>query len=459
MGSMQERNKLQSSLKSRHLSMIAIAGVIGAGLFVGSGAAIQSAGPGVLLAYAAAGTIMILVMKMLGELYANNTLEGSFSAYASKALGEWAGFSIGWLYAWFWVILLGIEATAGAAIMNRWFPTFDQWLWALILMVVLTVTNLFSVKFFGEFEFWFSSIKVVAIVLFIVFGVVAIFGFMPNVEAVGFSNLLGQGGFFPNGLSAVSGAILVVVFSFFGTEIVTIAAGESENPVQSVRKAINSTIWRVVVFYLGSIAVVVALLPWNMVSTVTSPYVAVIELYGVSHAAAIMDFIVLSSVLSCLNSGLYTSSRMLFSLAKRQDAPKRLCGLSSKGVPRLAVLCSTFVGFFTVVLNYVDPDGTFLLLVNTSGAIALLVWLVIAVSQLVLRRRMVLVEVEKMSLQMWCFPYLTWFAIVGIVLLLCGMGFYEATRKEFFSSLVLALCVALCGVVKYRKNIIFRVSE
>ena len=380
--------QLSKSLKPRHLSMIAIAGVIGAGLFVGSGAAIQQAGPGILVAYLAAGLVVILVMHMLGEMAAANPETGSFSTYADKALGRWAGFSIGWLYAWFWIIVLGIEATAGAAIMHRWVPGVDQWIWALVLMVLLTLTNLGSVKSYGEFEFWFASIKVAAIVIFLLAGIAAILGLMPGVSAPGVANLLDQGGFMPNGPGAVLAGILVVVFSFFGAEIATIAAGESENPVDAVKKAVKSTVWRILIFYIGSIAIVVTLLPWNDASVAKSPYVAVIELYGIPGAGTIMDIVVLTSVLSCLNSGLYTASRMLFSLSRRGDAPKSWMKISKRGVPAAAVLASTVVGFITVGLNYIAPDTVFLFLVNTSGAIALFVWLVIATSQLILRRRM-----------------------------------------------------------------------
>ena len=340
--------QLSKSLKPRHLSMIAIAGVIGAGLFVGSGAAIQQAGPGILVAYLAAGLVVILVMRMLGEMAAANPETGSFSTYADKALGRWAGFSIGWLYAWFWIIVLGIEATAGAAIMHRWVPGVDQWIWALVLMVLLTLTNLGSVKSYGEFEFWFASIKVAAIVIFLLAGIAAILGLMPGVSAPGVANLLDQGGFMPNGPGAVLAGILVVVFSFFGAEIATIAAGESENPVDAVKKAVKSTVWRILIFYIGSIAIVVTLLPWNDASVAKSPYVAVIELYGIPGAGTIMDIVVLTSVLSCLNSGLYTASRMLFSLSQRGDAPRSWMKISKRGVPAAAVLASTVVGFLTV---------------------------------------------------------------------------------------------------------------
>jgi GABA permease len=448
---MQSEQQLAKTLKPRHLSMIAIAGVIGAGLFVGSGAAIQQAGPGILVAYAAAGIVVILVMRMLGEMAAAHPETGSFSTYADKALGRWAGFSIGWLYAWFWIIVLGVEATAGAAIMHRWVPGVEQWQWALILMVLLTLTNVASVKSYGEFEFWFASVKVAAIIVFLLLGVAAILGLLPGVDAPGLSNLTGNGGFFPSGPGAVLAGVLVVVFSFFGAEIATIAAGESENPVDAVKKAVKSTVWRILVFYIGSVAIVVTLLPWNDASVAKSPYVAVIELFGIPGAGTIMDVVVLTSVLSCLNSGLYTASRMLFSLSTRGDAPKSWRKISKRGVPVSAVLASTVVGFVTVGLNYLSPDKVFLFMVNTSGAIALFVWLVIALSQLILRRRMG-AEAKDLALKMWFFPYLTWLSIVAITALLIGMVIVPQTREALLLSVGLAAVVVAIGVFRYRNK-------
>ncbi len=448
---MQSEQQLSKTLKPRHLSMIAIAGVIGAGLFVGSGAAIQQAGPGILVAYAAAGIVVILVMRMLGEMAAAHPETGSFSTYADKALGRWAGFSIGWLYAWFWIIVLGVEATAGAAIMHRWVPGVDQWQWALILMVLLTLTNVVSVKSYGEFEFWFASVKVAAIIVFLLLGIVAILGFLPGVDAPGLSNLTGNGGFFPSGPGAVLAGVLVVVFSFFGAEIATIAAGESENPVDAVKKAVKSTVWRILVFYIGSVAIVVTLLPWNDASVAKSPYVAVIELFGIPGAGTIMDIVVLTSVLSCLNSGLYTASRMLFSLSTRGDAPKSWRKISKRGVPVSAVLASTVVGFVTVGLNYLSPDKVFLFMVNTSGAIALFVWLVIALSQLILRRRMG-AEAKDLALKMWFFPYLTWLSIAAITALIVGMVIVPQTREALLLSVGLAAVVVAIGVFRYRNK-------
>ena len=447
----QHGSPLQHTLKKRHLSMIAIAGVIGAGLFVGSGAAIRETGPGVLVSYVLAGIVVILVMRMLGEMSTANPETGSFSAYADRAIGQWAGFSIGWLYAWFWIIVLGIEATAGAVIMNRWIPDVPQWTWALVLMILLTLTNIASVKSFGEFEFWFAAIKVTAIVIFLALGVLAILGLLPGVEAPGMTNLTGHGGFFPNGSGAVFAGILVVVFSFFGAEIATIAAGESENPVEAVRTAVKSVVWRILVFYIGSIAIVVTLLPWDSASVALSPYVAVMDSYGIPAAGTIMDVVVLTSVLSCLNSGLYTASRMIFSLSRRGDAPKSFATTSKSGVPRQAVLVSTVVGFITVGLNFISPDTVFLFLVNSSGAIALFVWLVISISQLRMRRRLE-AEGREVQLKMWLFPYLTWLTIVAIVGLCIGMVVLEDTRSQMFVSLGLAVIVVGIGLYRYRSG-------
>jgi gamma-aminobutyrate permease len=440
---------LAHTLQRRHLSMIAIGGVIGAGLFVGSGAAIREAGPGVLLSYAAAGVLVVLVMRMLGEMAAANPDTGSFSAYAERAIGRWAGFTIGWLYWWFWVVVLGVEATAGAVIVHRWAPVLPQWAWALVLMVALTLTNLYSVRSYGEFEFWFASIKVAAIVAFILVGLAAILGLLPGVESPGATHLAD---FLPHGMAPVLAAMLVVVFSFFGAEIATIAAGETDHPQTAIRAAVRSVVWRILLFYLGSVAVVVTLLPSDDAGVATSPYVAVLDRIGLPSAGAVMDVVVLTSVLSCLNSGLYTASRMAFSLAGRGEAPRAWRRLTRRGVPAVSVLVSTVVGFLTVVLNYVSPDRAFLFLLNSSGAVALFVWLVIAVSQLRLRRRLEATDPDRLVLRMWLFPYLTWLTTASIGGLLLAMVAYRSTRPQVLLSAVVAVVVVAVAVVRDRRS-------
>ncbi|MFF3762929.1 amino acid permease [Streptomyces sp. NPDC001922] len=444
---------LKAGLKNRHLSMIAIGGVIGAGLFVGSASGIAAAGPGILLSYALVGAMVVFVMRMLGEMAAANPTSGSFSAYADQALGRWAGFSIGWLYWFFWVVVLAVEATAGAKILEGWIPAVPQWGWALIVMVVLTVTNLASVSSYGEFEFWFAGIKVVAIAAFIVIGGLAVFGLLPGSghEATGFANLTEHGGFLPNGPGSILTGVLMVVFSFMGSEIVTLAAGESEDPQRAVTKATNSVIWRIGVFYLGSILVVVSLLPWDSKAIAKDgSYVAALNSIGIPHAGEIMNFIVLTAVLSCLNSGLYTASRMAFSLGRRGDAPKAFARTNARGVPQAAILGSVVFGFVAVFFNYKWPDTVFQFLLNSSGAVALFVWLVICFTQLRMRRIILRDNPEKLIVRMWLFPYLTWATAAMIGFVLVYMLTDDAGREQVILSALVAALVVAIGVGKHR---------
>lgn len=455
-GDGQPSDGLKAGLKNRHLSMIAIGGVIGAGLFVGSGGGIAKAGPAILISYALVGAMVVFVMRMLGEMAAASPNSGSFSAYADRALGRWAGFSIGWLYWFFWVVVLAVEATAGAAILENWIPAVPQWGWALIVMAVLTVTNLGSVASYGEFEFWFAGIKVVAIGAFVVVGMLAVFGLLPGSDnpGAGFAHLTDTGGFFPNGYGAVLTGVLMVVFSFMGSEIVTLAAGESENPRKAVTQATNSVIWRIGVFYLGSIFIVLTLLPWNDKSiTEKGSYVAALDSIGIAHAGTIMEVIVLTAVLSCLNSGLYTASRMAFSLGERGDAPKAFAKVNAKGVPVAAILGSTVFGFVAVYFNYAFKDTVFTFLLNSSGAIALFVWLVICFTQLRMRGILVREAPEKLTVKMWFFPWLTW-ATAALIIFVIGYMFVDDANREVvtLSTLVAGLVVAVGLVLDFRRR-------
>lgn len=441
--------QLSKSLKPRHLSMIAIAGVIGAGLFVGSGAAIQQAGPGILVAYLAAGLVVILVMRMLGEMAAANPETGSFSTYADKALGRWAGFSIGWLYAWFWIIVLGIEATAGAAIMHRWVPGVDQWIWALVLMVLLTLTNLGSVKSYGEFEFWFASIKVAAIVIFLLAGIAAILGLMPGVSAPGVANLLDQGGFMPNGPGAVLAGILVVVFSFFGAEIATIAAGESENPVDAVKKAVKSTVWRILIFYIGSIFVIVSVLPWDDAAVQSGPFAAVLGALKLPGVDLAMSIIVVVALLSAMNANIYGASRMAFSLGERGMAPRVVRSITRNGVPWAAVSGSVLFSFVTVGLNWAWPDAVLPALLNVVGSTLLIVWTSIVVSQIVLRRRADCEGLE-LPIRFWGFPWLSYTTLGLLLAVMVLVMFDTAARTQLLLTFGLTALLAIIAAATQR---------
>jgi GABA permease len=424
-------SQLRQGLSQRQLTMIAIGGVIGAGLFVGSGVVIKDTGPAAFLTYTLCGLLIVLVMRMLGEMATANPSTGSFADYAAKALGGWAGFSVAWLYWYFWVIVVGFEAVAGAKVINYWLPG-PLWLWALCLMLLMTATNLFSVSSFGEFEFWFAGIKVATIVIFLIVGTLFALGFLPGHDT-DFSNLTSHGGFFPKGVGAVFVAIVVVIFSMVGAEVVTIAAAESRHPELAVQRATRSVVARIGIFFVGSVFLLVVLLPWDSVELGASPYVAALKHMGLRGADQVMNAVVLTAVLSCLNSGLYTASRMLFVLADRHEAPARLVKLSRRGVPFVAILCSSAIGFLCVVMAAVAPGTVFLFLLNSSGAIILFAYWLIALSQIILRRR---TPPEKLRVKMWFFPVLSILTLVGITAVLVQMAFDRTARSQLWLSLL-----------------------
>jgi GABA permease len=426
--------------------MIAIGGVIGAGLFVGSGAVIADAGPAAFLSYLVTGVLIVLVMRMLGEMATANPSTGSFADYSRMALGGWAGFSVGWLYWYFWVIVVGFEAVAGAKIITYWFDA-PLWLLSLGLMVLMTVTNLVSVSSYGEFEYWFASIKVTAIVVFLVLGLLFVLGLWPD-RSFDVSNLTDHGGFLPHGLGAVFSSIVVVVFSMVGAEIATVAAAESHDPEKAIARATQSVIVRVLTFYVGSAFLLVCILPWDDTELGASPFVAAFTEMGLPYADDVMNAVVLTAVLSCLNSGLYTASRMLFVLGARREAPLRLITVNSRGVPVWAILSSTVVGFLSVIAAYISPDTVFLFLLNSSGAVILFVYLMIAISQFVLRRR---ADEADLTVKMWLFPWLTIAAAVGILLVLGQMAFHADTRSQLLLSLLsFAVVLVLYAVTRWR---------
>ncbi len=383
---------------------------------------------------------------MLAEMAVASPDTGSFSTYADRAIGHWAGFTIGWLYWWFWVLVIPLEANAAATILHAWFPDVAIWAFTLVITLLLTVTNLFSVKNYGEFEFWFALIKVVAIVGFVILGLAAIFGFLPTSQVSGVSHLFDTQGFMPNGMGAVLAAILTTMFSFMGTEIVTIAAAESKNPGQQITKATNSVIWRIGLFYLLSIFIVVSLVPWNDPTlAAVGSYQTVLERMGIPNAKLIVDLVVLVAVTSCLNSALYTASRMLFSLGRRGDAPAVSKRTNKSGTPYWAVMLSTGAAFLAVFANYVAPAAVFEFLLASSGAIALLVYLVIAVSQLRMRQKRMAAG-EKIVFKMWLFPGLTYAVMVFIVGTLTIMLFQEAHRVEIIATGILSVLVVMAGL-------------
>jgi len=439
---------LRHSLKQRHMTMIALGGVIGAGLFVGSGVVIKAAGPAAVFSFVITGLLVVLVMRMLGEMAAALPAVGSFYEYARLAwsdrprLGELAGFLTGWMYWYFWVIVVALEAVAGAGLVRFWLPDAPTWFISLALLLSLTLTNLISVRSFGEFEFWFASIKVAAIVAFLVAAGAYVLGLWPGV-APGVANLTAHGGFAPNGiLPILTGAVAATGF-YFGAEIVTIAAAEAAEPAKAVAKATNSVITRALIFYVGSILLVVCLVPWDAAG-ISTPYVSALSAMGIPAAAQIMNAVVLTAVLSALNSGLFASSRMLFALTGRGDAPAGLAKLNRNGVPSRAILLGTLFGYLAVIMSYVSPDTVFAFLVNSYGTVAIFVYVLIAVSQLRLRARLEREDPARLRIRMWAYPYLTYVAIFGMLAIVLAMAFIPEQRMPLIFG-VMSLGIALLG--------------
>ncbi|MFJ2603792.1 amino acid permease [Streptomyces sp. NPDC087425] len=433
---------LSHGLKQRHLSMIALGGVIGAGLFVGSGAGIAAAGPAIVVAYALSGLLVTLVMRMLGEMSAAYPSSGSFSVHAERAIGPWAGFTAGWA---FWVLLctaVGLEGIGAAHIVTGWLPGTPEWLWVAVFMAVFCCTNLAAVKNFGEFEFWFAALKVGAIVLFLVLGVLAIAGVLPGTDSPGTGNL---DDFLPHGGEGLVIGLLASIFAYGGLETVTIAAAESEDPVRGVAMAVRTAMWRIALFYVGSMAVVVTLVPWNAKSVVENgPYVATLQHIGVDGAGQLMNVVILVALLSAMNANIYGSSRIAFSLVERGMGPKAL-GRVSGGVPRVAVLVSCVVGFVCVLLSYWRPDDVFAWLLNMIGAVILVVWIFIAVSQLRLRARLEAESPDRLTVRMWAFPVLTWVALAGMAAVFVLMAREPGTRVQLYGTGAMTLALAAVG--------------
>ncbi|MFF8590557.1 amino acid permease [Streptomyces sp. NPDC015220] len=433
---------LSHGLKQRHLSMIALGGVIGAGLFVGSGAGIAAAGPSIVVAYALSGVLVMLVMRMLGEMSAAYPSSGSFSAHAERAFGPWAGFTAGWS---FWVLLctaVGMEGIGAADIVTGWLPGTPQWAWVALFMVVFCGANLAAVKNFGEFEFWFAALKVGAITLFLVLGVLAVAGVLPGTDSPGASNLTD---FLPHGGQGLIVGLLASVFAYGGLETVTIAAAESEDPVRGVASAVRTAMWRIALFYVGSMAIVVTLIPWNSPEVVAKgPYVAALDHLGIPAAAQLMKVVVLVALLSAMNANIYGSSRIAYSLVERGQGPRALAKVSG-GVPRVAVLVSSLFGFGCVLLSYWRPDDVFPWLLNMIGAVILVVWVFIAVSQLRLRRRLEREAPGKLVVRMWAFPWLTWVALAGMAAVFVLMAREPGTRVQLYSTGGMTLFLAAAG--------------
>lgn len=374
--------QLKRDLKSRHVQLIAIGGTIGTGLFLGAGKSIQLAGPSIIFSFLLIGITLFFVMRALGELLLSDSGYTSFNEFASEYIGPWAGFVTGWTYWFCWIMTAMADIIAVGVYMQYWFD-IPQWIPALSCLIILLFLNLLTVKLFGELEFWFSIIKVITIIGLIVVGIILIImGFNTNYGPVSVMNLTQHGGMFPNGITGFLLSLQLVVFSFVGIELVGVTAAETENPQKNIPSAINKIPIRILLFYVGAIIVIMSITPWTQFSAVSSPFVEVFALVGIPAAAGIINFVVLTSAASAGNSGLFSTSRSLYTLSKNKDAPAKLAKLNKKSVPSRALFVSTIVVSIGALLSKLVPEQAFTIVTTISAICFIWVWSIIIISHI-----------------------------------------------------------------------------
>ncbi|ALB27958.1 amino acid permease [Companilactobacillus heilongjiangensis] len=450
--------KLKRNMESRHLFMISLGGVIGTGLFLSSGYTIHEAGPiGTILAYGIGAIVVYLVMLCLGELSVAMPETGSFHVYADKYIGPGTGFTVAILYWLTWTVALGSEFTAAGLIMQQWFPHSPTWIWSALFMAVIFISNALSVRFFAETEFWFSSIKVIAIILFIVIGFLAIFGVIHikgTTQAPMFTNLF-KDGLFPNGFKAVFTTMLTVNFAFSGTELIGVTAGETKDPSKNIPRAIHTTLLRLIIFFIGSIVVMSALIPWQKAGVNQSPFVLVFKSIGFPFAGDLMNFVVLTAILSAANSGLYASTRMLWSLAHEGMIPLKYAKTNSRGVPMTALCLSMIGGVLALVSSVVAASTVYLVLVSISGLAVVIVWMAIALSEINFRKSFLKSghKVDELKFKTPWYPFVPWAAFI-MSLLSCVLIIFDPNQRSalFYMIPFLILCYAVYYGKEYLKK-------
>jgi amino acid transporter, AAT family len=421
--------ELHRGLEERHITLMSLGAAIGVGLFLGSASAIKLAGPGILLGYAFAGLIMFFIMRALGEMAIQKPVAGSFSKYARDYLGPLAGYITGWNYWFLWVVTCMAEITAVAIYMEYWFPDVPRWIWALSALIIMTTVNFLAVKAYGELEFWFALIKIVTIVAMIVVSLgMIIFGIGNGGIATGIANLWEHGGFFPNGIKGVLLSLQMVMFAYLGIEMIGVTAGEVKNPEKSLSRAIDSVFWRILIFYVGALFVIMSIYPWNEIGTKGSPFVMTFEQFGLPAAAGIINFVVLTAALSSCNSGIFSTGRMLFNLADHGEASEKFSKLTKNGVPGMAVLASAAALLVGVVLNYIVPAKVFTWVTSIATFGAIWTWGVILLSQI--RYRKSLSETEKVNLKykIPLFPLTSYVSLAFLALVIGLMAYNPETR-------------------------------
>ena len=424
-----QNNQLKRGLKERHIQLIALGGSIGVGLFLGSASSIRLAGPSIILVYLLAGMLVFFLLRALGELAVAYPVAGSFSAYAGIFFGPLAGYVTGWTYWFMWIIIGIAEITAIGIYMTFWLPELPQWVSALAVVLVIAAVNAITVEAYGEFEFWLSLIKVVTIASFIAIGLGVIFlGIGNNGIPIGTGNLFQHGGFFPNGMQGMIYALPMVIFAYMGVEIIGVTAGEAKEPEKALPSAINSFFLRILLFYVGSLYVILSLYPWTEIGEIGSPFVGVLEKTGVRYAAAFMNFVVLSAAASAFNSGIFSAGRMLHSMAQNGTAPSFLGKVNMFRAPLNAVLFSSGFLLAGVFLNYFIPSKIFVYATSLSAFAGLFVWGMIFFAELKFRHSLSGSQVSLLKYPMPWYPFSGLFCIVALALILIAMFLNSDTR-------------------------------
>lgn len=412
-----ESSGMKRGLKNRHIQMIALGGAIGTGLFYGSAQTIQLVGPGITLSYIIGGIVIFMIMRMLGEMAVEEPVSGSFSYYAYKYWGEFPGFLSGWNYWFNYIIVSMAELTAVGIYINYWWPDIPHWVSAFVFLVLITLINLIEVKMYGELEFWFAIVKVVAIVGMIILGMLMIFtGIGVGGNAIGFENLWIHGGFMPNGVWGLLLSLVIVMFSFGGIELIGITAGEADNPKKSIAQAINQVMWRILIFYVGALTVMMIIYPWNKIGLDGSPFVQIFSKMGIPAAATILNIVVLTAALSVYNSGIYSNARMLYGLAQQGNAPKVFAKLNTRGVPVVGVLASSACTLVAVVLNYLVPGKVFMYLIAVAVLAAIISWIVIIIANLKFRAAKG-ADVAKLDFKVPWHPYSNYICLAFMIMI------------------------------------------
>ncbi|ADI28353.1 amino acid permease [Geobacillus sp. C56-T3] len=424
----QKQPQLHRGLEERHISLMSLGAAIGVGLFLGSASAIEMAGPAILLGYAVSGAIMFFIMRALGEMAVEHPVAGSFSRYAYQYLGPLAGYLTGWNYWFLWVVTCIAEITAVGIYMQFWFPDTPRWAWALAALVLMTFINFLAVKAYGEFEFWFALIKIVTIVAMIIIGLgMILFGIGNGGVATGISNLWKHGGFFPHGISGVLMSLQMVMFAYLGIEMIGVTAGEVKNPQKSLTKAINSVFWRILIFYVGALFVIMSIYPWNEIGEKGSPFVLTFEKIGIHAAAGIINFVVLTAALSSCNSGIFSTSRMLFNLAEQQEAPSAFGRLTKRGIPGAALIATALVMLVGVYLNYVS-EKVFQWVTSIATFGAIWTWAVILLSQLKFRKQLSAEQAQRLTFKLPLYPYSSYVSLAFLIGVAALMAYFPDTR-------------------------------